>query len=107
MTDIRHREGAGAVGNCSRKRVLNSANRSIGLQEALSRMILKSLPRPHVLTQNVERLVSGLIGHFEDAGAIAGRAGQKSASQAVPGVAAWLELDFRSEFLNDECNALR
>ena len=63
-------------------------------------MILETLFVPDILSQHIEGLVARLVGHLEEARAIAGGAREKAAAQAMAGVAARLEPDLAGEILH-------
>jgi hypothetical protein len=69
-------------------------------------MIVEALFVPNVLSQHIQRFMTGLIGHFEYARPILGGAGEKATSQGVSGISACIQPNLRRESLDDEGNTL-
>jgi hypothetical protein len=69
-------------------------------------VILEARLVANVFSQDVQGLVTGLIGHFENAGAIARGARQESAAQTVSRIASGIETDVLGEVFDDERDAL-
>ena len=76
------------------------------LQQVGARMIVEHFLVLNVPAKYIERLVSGLVGHLPDAGALLGGAGEKAAAQAVTGELLLVEARTGGASLDDQRDAV-